>query len=183
MHHRGKQSWSEGTHQASALAGSRGFAGVRSAMGFTLAELVLALALIGVMTAMSLPLIQGALTTYHLKVAVPDVQGAIQTTRYQAIMTGCPYTIAFSQTTATYQVQEEALSGNPPACAASFSDVGGLVPWSTTGDVTMSPSTTLQFSPNGTVTATTGSLTFSLTNGVSTETMTVSGVGNVTASP
>ena len=152
-------------------------------MGFTLPQVVLALALIGLMAAMSIPVIKNALTAYHLKAAVAAVQGAIQTTRYQAIMAGCPYTIAFSQTTTTYQVQDEALSGSPPACAASFSNVAGLVPWSTTGDVSLSPSTTLQFNPNGTVVATTGSLTFPLTNGVSTETMTVSGVGNVTASP
>jgi len=123
------------------------------------------------------------LRTYHLKAAVAAVSGAIQSTRYNTIMQGCPYTLAFNQSLTSYQVASEPLTGSPPACSATFSNVGGAIPWSSTGDVTMNPSTTLQFSPNGTVTATTGSLSFTLTNGTSTETITVSGAGNVDVSP
>jgi prepilin-type N-terminal cleavage/methylation domain-containing protein len=151
--------------------------------GFSLLELSVVVAIIMILAAFSLPWVQSTLTSYHLSSAVVATSGAIQSTRYQAIMSGCPFTISFSATNTSYRVAQEVLSGNPPTCASAFTNVGGSIPWATTSDVTLSPSTTLQFSPNGTVTATVGSLTFNLTNGGTTETITVSGVGNVTVSP
>jgi Tfp pilus assembly protein FimT len=151
--------------------------------GFSMLEVAVVVAITMILAAFSLPWIQNTLTSYHLSSAVVATTGAIQSTRYQAIMNGCPYTISFSTTNTSYQVEQEVLSGNPPTCASTFTNVGGAIPWATTSDVTLSPSTTLQFSPNGTVTATAGTLTFSLTNGLTTETITVSGVGNVTVSP
>ncbi|HUI42616.1 MAG TPA: GspH/FimT family pseudopilin [Terriglobia bacterium] len=152
-------------------------------MGFTLLELVLVVSVLGVMMGVSVPFIRSALKSYHLSAAVVAVSGTVQATRYQAVMYGCLYKVAFNQNSTTYQVSNEPLSGNPPTCAGSFSNVGGAIPWSSSGDVSLSPSTTLQFGPNGIVTATTGSTTFSLTNGTTTEQIVVSGVGNVTVSP
>jgi Tfp pilus assembly protein FimT len=151
--------------------------------GFSMLEVALVLAITMILTAFSLPWVQNTLTSYHLSSAIVATTGAIQSTRYRAIMSGCPYTISFGATSTEYQVAQEVLSGNPPTCASTFTNVGGAIPWATTSDVTLSPSTTLQFSPNGTVTATVGSLTFSLTNGLTTESITVSGVGDVTVSP
>ena len=151
--------------------------------GFSVLEVAVVLAIIMILAAFSFPWVQSTLTSYHLSSAVVAATGAIQSTRYQAIMSGCPYTISFSATNTSYQVAQEALSGNPPTCASTFTNVGSAIPWATTSDVTLSPPTTLQFSANGTVTATVGSLTFTLTNGATTETITVSGVGNVTVSP
>lgn len=105
--------------------------------------------------------------------------GAIQSTRYQAVMDGWPYTIAFTASSNSYQIASEPASGTPPTCATSFSNIGTAIPWSSTGDVTISANTTLQFSPNGTVTATTGALSFTLSNRVTTNTITVSGAGYV----
>jgi Tfp pilus assembly protein FimT len=149
----------------------------------TLMELVLGMAVASVLVGIALPLIQNALAIYYLSAAVSAVSGAIQSTRYQAIATGCPYTIAFQPATTTYQVSSEALSGTPPACEPTFSNVEGGIPWSGSAGITVTAATTLQFDPNGSVLATTGSLAFSLTNGAQTETITVSGVGNVTISP
>jgi len=151
--------------------------------GFSMLEVAVVLAITMIMAAFSLLWVQSTLKSYHLSSAVLSTTGVVQTTRYQAITNGCPYTVSFSATNTSYQVAQEALSGSPPACASTFTNVGRTIPWSSTGDVTLSPSTTLQFSPNGTVTATAGSLTFNLTNGASTETITVSGVGNVKVSP
>lgn len=155
----------------------------RSALGITLIELMVVMAVASVIMATSVPSFQNALLSYHLRSATADVGGSIQSTRYQAVMSGCSYTIAFTQNSTSYQLATQIQSGTPPACATNFSNVGSAIPWSTTGDVTLSPATTLQFSPNGTVTATTGTLSFTLSNGVTTKTITVSGVGNVTISP
>jgi prepilin-type N-terminal cleavage/methylation domain-containing protein len=156
---------------------------VLSASGMTLIELVLGIAVASILVGIGLPVIKNVLASYNLSAAVSAVSGAIQSTRYQAIATGCPYAIAFDPATTTYQVSYEALSGAPPACAPSFSSLGGAIPWSDAGGISVSAATTLQFSANGSITATVGSMAFSLTNGTQTETITVSGVGNVTVSP
>jgi hypothetical protein len=140
-----------------------------------------------VLAGFALPRVGPATRYFHLMAAVPAATGAIQSTRYQAIMTGCPYQIAFDQNTTSYQVFTQLLSGSPPVCAASFTAVGQPVPWSSSGDVTISASVKVQFSPNGAVTlvapAGTVPVSFNLTNGTSTETITVSGAGNVSVSP
>jgi len=130
-----------------------------------------------VITTISVPMTKTALKAYHLNAAVSAVTGAIQSTRYQAIMHGYHYNITFDTASQSYQVGSKA----PPA--TGFSNVGTAIPWCPTGDVTMSPSTTLEFFPGGTVTATTGSMSFSVSNGTTTKTITVSGVGNVTVTP
>ena len=151
--------------------------------GVTLVEVALTISVLGVLMGIGVPLVQSALKSYHLSAAVSAVSGVIGSTRYQAVMNGCSYRVAFTQNTTSYQVTNEALSGSLPACAGSFTNVGGAVPWSSSGDVSMSPSTTLQFSPNGIVAATTGAMTFSLTNGSRIEQVVISGVGNVSVSP
>lgn len=149
--------------------------------GWSLIELMVVVAIIGVIVKISLPSIQNTILAYRLSAAASSVAAAIQQTRYKAIQVGCKYTIAFTQTSTTYQVQTQAISGTPPACASTFTNVGPAIPWTTGGGVRMTPSTTLQFDPGGIVTATTGSLSFTLSNGNATanRTITVSGVGNV----
>jgi len=149
----------------------------------TLIELLLGISVASVLVGIAVPVIKNALAAYDLSAAVAAVSGSIESTRYQAIAIGCPYNIAFSSATTTYQIGYEALSGTPPTCAASFSNLGNAIPWSSAAGISISAATTLQFSPNGSVTATNGSLAFSLTNGHQTESITVSGVGNVTVSP
>ena len=151
-----------------------------SCRGGTLIELMAVVAIMGLLVKISLPSIQNTILAYRLSAAASSVAAGIQQTRYQAVMVGCSYSIAFTAGTTTYQVQSQAISGTPPVCAGSFSNVGSAIPWTTGGGVSLTPSTTLQFSPNGIVTATTGTLSFTLSNGsASTRTVTVSGVGNV----
>lgn len=150
-------------------------------------ELLLSIFVSIVLVGIALPRVIPVTRYYHLMTALPAVTGAIQSTRYQAIMTGCSYQIAFSSTTTSYQVLTQVLSGSPATCAAGFTNVGNAVPWSSSGDISISSSITFQFSPNGTMTVVTTPNTlpaaFSLTNGTSTEAITVSGVGNVSVSP
>lgn len=150
------------------------------------------LGLIMIMGAFAIPTLRSSRRTYHLNQAATTITGAVQAARYRAIQTGCPYTITIPQTDAafsntTYLLQTQVLSGNPPACAGAYTNVypnPGTIPWATTKDVSLAQAVTLQFNPNGLVQANAGTLTLVLSNGLTTNTITVSGVGNAkTTSP
>lgn len=158
---------------------ARGMARREQAAGFTLIELVVVVAIIMVMTAVAIPMARNTIRSYRLSAATTAVSGAIQSTRYQAIMIGCPYTLTFTTSSLNYQLATQSITGTPPACATSYSNVGGAIPWSTSKEIAISANTTLQFNPNGTVSATTGALTFDLTLAGMKKSFTVSGVGNV----
>lgn len=147
--------------------------------GFSLIETLVTIAIILVVLAISLPMLSSTRRFYHLSQAATAVTGAIQAARYNAIMTGCPYSITFTSTTTTYQLQTRVLTGTPPACAGAWTNFGAPTPWAFSQDVSMNPTTTLKFTPNGMVVATAGSTTFTLSNGFTTNTISVSGVGNV----
>jgi Tfp pilus assembly protein FimT len=133
---------------------------VRRSRGFSLLELVGVLAVALVMSAMAVPVIQSSLSSFRLRGAVASVTGAIQSTRYRAIFDGCPYQIAFSKASNTYQVSNTVTGA---ACAATFTNVGGPIPFATPSQVTLSQDVTLQFSPGGSIQVITGSLSFNLT--------------------
>jgi prepilin-type N-terminal cleavage/methylation domain-containing protein len=144
--------------------------------GFSLLEIVITLGVVGVLAYLALPTTVNALRNYRLTAAVSAATGAISATRYQAIMHAYPYNITFNSANPTYQVASE-----PPG-AMSFTNLpGGAVPLSGVGDVTINQTTTLQFNANGTVSATTGTMTFTISNGILTKTITVSGVGDVSS--
>lgn len=147
--------------------------------GFTLLELVVVVAIILVITAMALPFARNAIRAYRLNAAASAVSGVIQSTRYQAIMVGCPYTLSFTSGSMTYQLAAQTITGTPPACSTSFSNVGSAIPWTTSAEIAIDQDVTLQFNPSGTVSATTGNMQFNLTLGTMTKAFTVSGVGNV----
>jgi Tfp pilus assembly protein FimT len=136
--------------------------------------MVVTLGVIGVLVSFALPTTVNALRNYRLSAAVAAATGAIAATRYQAIMHAYPYNITFS-TNGNYQVASEV----PPA--ATFTDLGSAVPISGVGDVTINQTTTLQFNANGTVSATAGALSFTISNGIMTKTVSVTGVGNVSS--
>jgi type IV fimbrial biogenesis protein FimT len=155
-----------------------------------LLELVVVVAIVGVLLAISAPSFQTSLKSAHLSAATSSVTAAIQSTRFNAIVSGCNYQVAFSQSTTTYVITAQKLSGNPPACATTYTSVGSGSPisWSGSGDISLKASTTLTFLPNGVVNlysggstpCTTGLACLVLSNGtVATNTIIVSGVGNV----
>ena len=139
--------------------------------GFSLIELVMVVAITMILAAAAVPSVRASVQFFRLRGAVSSVTSAIQSARYQAIFQGCPYNITLSNTANTYQVASEGSGGG--ACAASFTNVGSAVPFGVSA-VTLSAATTLQFKPSGYVSATTGSTTFTLTYGSTTETITVS---------
>jgi len=154
------------------VGGDIGRRHVGGSEGYNLLQIVVTFAVVACLTAFALPKTQYVLKNYRLNAAVVSATGAIVATRYQAVMHAYPYNITFS-TAGNYQIASE-----PPG-ATSFTNLGGSVPLAGTGDVSINQTTTLQFNANGTVSATTGSLIFTITNGLLTKTITVSGVGDV----
>ena len=112
---------------------------------------------------------------YQLQSAVSSSTWAIQSTRYQALMAGYPYQVVFTQSTGSYQIQ------NLPTGATTYANVGGAVPLSGS-TISLNQDTTLRFLPNGSVSAPTGALTFTITFYGTTKTITVSTYGNVKVS-
>ena len=143
--------------------------------GYSLLEILITLAVVMTLVAMAIPTTLGALRNYRLTAAVASATGAIAATRYQAIMHAYPYNLTFNSANATYQVASE-----PPG-ATSFTNLGDAVPLSGVADVTINQTTTLQFNANGIVSATTGTMSFTISNGVLTKTISVTGVGDVSA--
>jgi prepilin-type N-terminal cleavage/methylation domain-containing protein len=152
--------------------------------GFSLIELLVVIAIGTILTVMAVPMIINAVRSYQLTAAVSAATGAIQSTRYAAIMHGYPYQITFTPATNSYQIY----SMIPPATtySAQVSTAGGTLPTNPipitgSGDITISQTITFQFQPGGTVTSVPSNTAFSITNpyGLS-NTITVSGVGNVT---
>lgn len=153
------------------------FRGRKRAAGMTLIEASAGVAIMGICASIAVPILNGAMSSYRLSAAVRAVSGAIQSTRYQAIRQGYHYKITFDSASRTYQISSKV----PPA--TTFSNSGTAILWSSTTGISLSPSTTFDFSPGGIVTATVGSSTFSVANDRTTETITVSGVGNVSVTP
>jgi len=150
---------------------------IQGIAGFTVLELVVVVAVVGVLASFAIPMTVGALRVYRLSAAVAAATGAVSATRYQAIMHAYPYTITFNSANATYQV------ANEPPGTASFTAVGSPVPISGNGDVKINQTTTLQFNANGTVSATSGAMSFTISDPTTNRsyTITVTGVGDVSS--
>jgi prepilin-type N-terminal cleavage/methylation domain-containing protein len=148
----------------------------RATAGFTLIELLVVIAIAMVLTGMALPLTINAMRSYQLTAAVSAATGAIQSTRYMAVMHGYPYEITFTPATNSYQVFSE------PGGATTYTAVGTAIPITGSGGISISRTVTYQFLAGGTVTETSSppNMVFSITNkwGGS-HTITVTGVGNV----
>jgi len=170
--------------------------------GFTLIELLVVLAIGTVLTVIAVPITLNAMKSYRLMAAVSAATGAIQATRYAAIMHGYPgvgspgyaYVITFTPDNNSYQV----FSMVPPATTfAPVVYLGGTLyptqptPIARVGDVSISRGVTYQFSAGGTVTETStpANMGFQIqilnpgTGAVEmSNTIVVSGVGNVSVS-
>ena len=151
---------------------------VKPSQGFTLIELVIALVVLVVASAIAVPMLNNVMNNYRLRAAVASVTGAIQSSRYQAISSGYAYQIVLSKTAGTFQVQSD------PNHVGTFSNIGNAIPLTSSSiPVILGADTTLQFRPSGLVAATVGSTTLTLTYGAKTETITVSSYGNVKVTP
>jgi prepilin-type N-terminal cleavage/methylation domain-containing protein len=144
--------------------------------GFTLIEGLIVLVIGTILTVMAIPSITATVRNYRISGSISSITWSIHSTRYQALMQGYPYQVVFSSSANTYQIQNM----QPPAVA--YSNVGAAVPFSS-WPVTLSADTTLNFKPNGYVTATTGALNFTITYQGLCQKLTVTNYGNVTITP
>jgi prepilin-type N-terminal cleavage/methylation domain-containing protein len=146
--------------------------------GFSLVEMLVMLAIGTILTVMAIPSINAGLRNYRIDGAVSAVTWAIHSTRYQALMQGYPFQVAFSSAANNYQIQSS------PTSNGVFGNVGTTVPISS-WPITLSADTTLNFKPNGFVSSTppvTG-LTFTMTYQGVCQRLTVTNYGNVSVSP
>jgi prepilin-type N-terminal cleavage/methylation domain-containing protein len=161
----------------------------RRSRGFTLLELVLVIAVGMILAAMAVPVIWNTMRIYSMRSAISSLTGAISSSRYQAIFHGCKSQVVITKATYSYQVQSEAPAFGGQACAAAFTNVGGVVPLMGRG-VALSADITLTFSPGGSVISNPVASPITLTLSypgfvatVPTETITVSNYGNITVAP
>jgi prepilin-type N-terminal cleavage/methylation domain-containing protein len=163
--------------------------------GFSLLEMLIVVAVAGVIAAIALPNMMLTIRRMYLNSATSSLSGAIMSTRYQSIATGCPMQLAIS--TGTYQVStEQVIAGaGIPACAGVWSywcangqsaTTACPVQYSNSNIYLVSPTppVTLQFNPSGTVvlagtTTAPPSIKLGISTDNATKTLTVSGVGNV----
>jgi prepilin-type N-terminal cleavage/methylation domain-containing protein len=162
--------------QANKASGQSGAAFAGKNRGYTMIEIILALLIGSILAAMAVPQIRSVVGTYRLLGAVDSATWAVQSTRYQALMAGYPYQVVFTKSTSKYQIQDL------PTGATSYANVGSAVPLSGSV-VSLNQDTTLRFLPNGSVSAPTGTLTFTVTYNGSTKSITVSTYGNVKVTP
>jgi Tfp pilus assembly protein FimT len=148
----------------------------RLTAGYTTMEAAMVITIVMVLVGMSIPKFVQAISSYKLRAAAESVAWAMQSTRYQALQKGYTYELTFSATNNTYQVLSK------PVGATGFSNVGSAVPL-TSSPVTVGATTTLTFSPNGSVALVAGSQTITLTYSGLTETVTVTNYGSVTVTP
>jgi Tfp pilus assembly protein FimT len=135
-------------------------------------EVVMALVVGAILTAVAIPQVQAGIYSYRLNSAVAMAKWAIQSTRFQALEKGYPYQVVFTASTVNYQVQ------NLPS-GVIYQNVGTTVPLAS-WPMTLNQDTTINFKANGMVTATVGSNVFTINYQGKTKTITVSNYGNVT---
>jgi len=90
------------------------------ARGFTLIELVVVVAIGGILAAIAIPIVQILSAFTPCRSSVSSMTGAIQSTRYQAIYHGCLYQLNFIAATSSFTVQSEAPAVGTTTCLAAM---------------------------------------------------------------
>ena len=152
--------------------------------GFTMIEVLIVMAIAIVLAGIAIPITTNAMNSYRQNAAVAATTSAISATRFLAIMRGYPYQLVFTSSSMSYQVFNEV----PPASTFSLvtpSIGSATTPLPAAGGISMTgTSFTYTFSANGTVTSTASpaGTAMQIKNSVKSNTITVSGVGNVSVS-
>lgn len=142
----------------------RGFRSmITNKAGFTVAELMTTVAVMGIMAAIAMPMLRGTLPGLRLSDAARQVATDLQQIRMKAIAQNIPYQISFS--TSTYVLQK---------CSGACTDDSGNIVLPE--GITVTASATPQFQPRGTAAA---SATITLSNGSAQKWVCVKTVGRV----
>ena len=145
----------------------------RRARGYSMVELIMALCIGTILTAMAVPSVKSGIYMYRLNSAVAMSKWAIQTTRFQALEKGYIYQVVFSAANLNYKIQYSTDGGT------TYTDVAGSTTPITSWPMTFNQDTTINFKPNGFVQATVGTNSFNITYQGTTATLSVSNYGNV----
>lgn len=86
--------------------------------GFSMIELLIVVAIGSLMVVLALPNIINTMSNMHLGSSASSLAGAIQSSRYLAVSSGC--SIQLSVSAQTYQVSSPQLTGNPPSCTSTY---------------------------------------------------------------
>ncbi|PYP90044.1 MAG: hypothetical protein DMG65_12530 [Candidatus Angelobacter sp. Gp1-AA117] len=167
------------------------------ARGFSLAEMLVTLAVIMITTAIVGPAVKNSYETYKFRGAVTSTTGAIRSARYQAMAQGYSLRMVFGHTAGTYQLQRSA--DTDPSGTGAFTSLGNTRLMSGSSlNPGLGADITLQFIPSGAVKLVSGSpatmsscgaavspppCTLTLTYRGNTETISVTGYGTITVSP
>lgn len=90
-------------------------ANTNPAAGFSLLELLIAMAVAAILAAMSVPVVNGTLARMRMNSAVSAISGAVSKARYQAIRNSDVYTLAITVPQNTYVVTDVTSSVASPA--------------------------------------------------------------------
>lgn len=167
------------------------------ARGFSLAELLVTVAVIMITAAIVGPAVKNSYEVYKFRGAVTSTSSAIRSARYQALAQGVSYRLVFNHTAGTYQLQQSAATD--PSGTGAFTNVGNTQLMSGSSlNPGLGADITLQFIPSGAVKLVSGSpaaisscgaavspppCTLTLTYRGNTETISVTGYGTITVSP
>jgi prepilin-type N-terminal cleavage/methylation domain-containing protein len=170
----------------------------RCTKGFTLVELLIVVGIVAIVFSTALPIITTTITSMHLGSAASSLAGAIQSTRYQAISIGCPYTLTVLPASNSYQLATEPVSGTPPSCGTTYVNVNPGISGTSCGacpipfasaDISTTFNTPILLNPSGTVAAVGSStvpasfsIVLAMAGSAATKTVSVTGVGNVKVS-
>ena len=92
--------------------------------GFTLLELLIAITLAGVLSAVAVPSVQGQVERWRLGAAARQVVMDLKSTRARAIAGGAAERIHFAVAGATYQLERQRPGGAYAAAAGARADSG-----------------------------------------------------------
>lgn len=168
----------------------------RAHRGFSLLELMVVVVVALISTAIALPLVKNAVTSFQLKSATSSLTSLIQATRYRAIAAGYEFQLVMTKSTSTYQLQSDTSnSGCPATSCTNITTINGNLAgsgslWGSSVAATLGQDTTLLFHPSGLVGLVSGApqvggvsqITVSYGN-VAPETISITNYGYVSVKP
>ena len=175
--------------------------------GFTMIQTMIVVTMSIILAGIAIPNFNNAMYSYRQSATVSAVTGALSSTRFMAIMKGYPYEVVFTPSTLSYQIYNEvppatsyslvtpatgsATTPLPSAGKVTMKSVGcsvALTNWACapSSDQTTNTGTTITYTflANGTVSTTPAGAGIQISNSVKSNTIWISGVGDVgTSSP
>ena len=162
---------------------------MRSARGYTLIEVLITLGLIGIVSAISVPVFMESNARSNLWSGAEQIGAAIRQARLRAISTNTSFRVAFNCPGAN-ELRTLIMTGDPVIdddagrCTDSLEGDSGVIDLPTGVGYDVEDTTSLQVTGRGVFTANGGAipLVVTVTHGGSTRTLTISGTGQITFS-